>query len=120
MASPSNRRTAPYVIMNNHSQPPSVAYSARQPDQQSTLRSDDGIETLVDTPLQSINPDHIHVTTTSLFALVRRTQVCRSSIGNILQRNIFVFLQQAFRFLGVSIVACCISTYFVRGRERLI
>lgn len=90
MASPSNRqhrRTAPYVIMNNHSQPPSVAYSARQPDQQSTVKTDDGIETLADTPLQSISPDHIHVTTTSFFALVRRTQVCRSSIGKIFFRD---------------------------------
>lgn len=88
MASPSNRRTAPYVIMNNHNQPPSVAYSARPPD--------DGIETLTDTPLQTLNPEHIHVTTTSVFALVRRTQVCRTSTGKIL--HILCFFSKHFDF----------------------
>ena len=71
-----HRRTAPYVIMNNHTQPPSVAYSARPPDQESSIRTENGIDNLVNTPLQGT--DHIHVTTTSFFALVRRAQVCQN------------------------------------------
>jgi len=70
MSSPLNRqhrRTAPYVVMNNHTRPPSVAYSARQPDQEQS-----NIQTLPNSPLE----DEIHVTTTSLFNLVRRAQVC--------------------------------------------
>ena len=74
MASPLNRqhrRTAPYVVMNNHTKPPSVAYSSRQPDQEQTNTTENGIQALADTPLQQP-----HVQTTSLFDLVRRAQVC--------------------------------------------
>ena len=71
MSSPVNRRTAPYVIMNNHTQPPSVAYSARQ----QKLNPESGIENLARTPLQSPEQNQIDATTTSFFNLVRRAQV---------------------------------------------
>lgn len=73
MSSPTNRqhrRTAPYVIMNNHTRSPSVAYSARQPDQEN------GIQTLTNTPLQQPEQEEVRVVTTSLYDLVRRAQVC--------------------------------------------
>jgi len=79
MTSPTNRqhrRTAPYVIMNNHTQPPSVAYSARQPDQDQSNNSENVIQTLTNTPLHQTYQDEINVTTTSIFNLIRRAQVC--------------------------------------------
>lgn len=79
MTSPTNRqhrRTAPYVIMNNHTQPPSVAYSARQPDQDQSINPENGIQNLTNTPLEQLHQDEIDVRTTSLFDLVRRAQVC--------------------------------------------
>lgn len=78
MSSPSNRqhrRTAPYVVMNNHTQPPSVAYTARAPDQNSKLHPENGIENLTRTPLRSPEQEEIDVTTSSFFKLVRRAQV---------------------------------------------
>lgn len=69
-----NRRTAPYVIVNNHTQPPSVAYSARQPEQ--TNNQENGIQTLTNTPLQQTDQDEVNIATTSLYDLVRRAQVC--------------------------------------------
>jgi hypothetical protein len=57
--------------MNNHTKPPSVAYSSRQPDQEQLNNTENGIQALADTPLQQA-----HVQTTSLFNLVRRAQVC--------------------------------------------
>lgn len=71
MSSPVNRRTAPYVIMNNHTQPPSVAYSARE----NKFQPENGIENLARTPLQGPEQDQIDVTTSSFFNLVRRAQV---------------------------------------------
>ena len=70
MASPRNRRTAPYVIMNNHAQPPSVAYSARSPT--SLEPSDGAIRALAETPLQPPNSEE---RSTSFYRLVRRAQV---------------------------------------------
>lgn len=67
MASPRNRRTTPYVIMNNHSHPPSVAYSARSPDPVDT-----GIRALAETPLQQPQREE---RPTSFYRLVRRAQV---------------------------------------------
>ena len=75
MASPSNRqhrRTAPYVVMNNHTRSPSVAYSARPPDREQSNNNENTIQTLTNPPLQ----EEIDITTTSLFDLVRRAQVC--------------------------------------------
>jgi hypothetical protein len=74
MSSPLNRqhrRTAPYVIMNNHTRTPSVAYSARQPEQISN--SENSIQNLTNTP----NQNDIDVTTTSIYDIVRRAQVCQ-------------------------------------------
>ena len=73
MSSPVNRRSAPYVIMNNHTRSPSVAYSARPPDQDQSNNSENVIQSLT----EQINPDDVNVTTTSLFHLVRRAQVCK-------------------------------------------
>ncbi len=75
MSSPLNRqhrRTAPYVVMNNHTRPPSVAYSAGQTDQEQSNNSENAIQNLTNTPYQ----EEIHVTTTPLFNLIRRAQVC--------------------------------------------
>jgi hypothetical protein len=62
--------------MNNHTQPPSVAYSARQPDQDQSNNSETVIQTLTNTPLHQTYQDEINVTTTSIFNLIRRAQVC--------------------------------------------
>ena len=108
-ASPSHRqhrRTAPYVIMNNHTQPPSVAYSARQSEQESPFKPENGIDNLANTPLQGAHREHIHITTTSFYALARRAQVCRKRIFQGEKFDV-LFFQQAFRFLGVSRFACC-------------
>ena len=94
MSSPLNRqhrRTAPYVIMNNHAGSPSVAYSARQPDQDQSFNPENGIQNLARTPLQQPHQDEVDVATTSLFDLVRRAQVRR-----ILKKNNF-FKNHFFR-----------------------
>jgi hypothetical protein len=107
MSSPTNRRTAPYVIMNNHSRPPSVAYSARQPDQEQLNTGENGIQTLTDAPHQ----DELDiVATTTLFNLVRRAQVC-----------LFVFLfccflikiyfSECIKFCRCKYIACYLSLY---------
>ena len=70
MASPRNRRTTPYVIMNNHSHPPSVAYSARSAP--SLDPADTGIRALAETPLQQPQREE---RPTSFYRLVRRAQV---------------------------------------------
>jgi len=79
MASPLNRqhrRTAPYVVMNNHTRSPSVAYSARPPDQEQSNHNENVIQTLTNTPLQQPQQEELDATTTSLSDLVRRAQVC--------------------------------------------
>jgi hypothetical protein len=83
MSSPLNRRTAPYVIMNNHTRSPSVAYSARQPDQEQSTNPENTIENLTNTRHQ----DDVDVTTTTLFDLVRRAQVCGFSINRFSGRK---------------------------------
>jgi hypothetical protein len=90
MSSPLNRqhrRTAPYVIMNNHTRPPSVAYSARQSDQEQSNNTENNIQTLPNSSLE----DEIHVTTTSLFNLVRRAQVCLIYINSFFRKKKFIF-----------------------------
>ncbi|CAF0786655.1 unnamed protein product [Adineta steineri] len=88
MTSPSNRqhrRTAPYVVMNNHTQPPTVAYSAREKQSNNT---DNVIQTLANTPLQQ--PDELDVASTTLFDLVRRAQNTLNFVGRIrrwMQKN---------------------------------
>ncbi|UJR16327.1 hypothetical protein I4U23_003233 [Adineta vaga] len=88
MRSPSDRqhrRTAPYVVMNNHAQPPSVAYSARQPDSELSTATDSVIRTLANTPLQQPHREE-----TSFYDLVRRAQNAVNLIGRVrrwMQRN---------------------------------
>lgn len=103
MSSPLTRRTVPYVIMNNHTRSPSVAYSARPPDQESSINPENTVENLTNT----LHPNDVDVTTTSLFHLVRRAQVCREFIRESKRKSIF--FQNTFNFLGVSKYACCVS-----------
>ncbi|CAF3055419.1 unnamed protein product [Rotaria socialis] len=80
MASPLNRRhrrTAPYVIMNNNTQLPAVAYSARQPDQENSANSNNGIQILTNTPLEQPQQEQMQRAALSLFDLVRRAQRIR-------------------------------------------
>ncbi|CAF1114995.1 unnamed protein product [Rotaria sp. Silwood1] len=86
MTSPLNRqhrRTAPYVIMNNHTRPPSVAYSARQPDQDQSTNAENSIQTLTDTPLQQPPQEQIEIATISLFNLIRRAQSALNITGRL-------------------------------------
>lgn len=104
MASPLNRqhrRTAPYVIMNNHSQPPSVAFSARSAPSTSNNETEisttpeNGIRTLVETPLQQPNQENLR-SETSFFALVRRAQVCHiefASAFRFFTMKFFIFAE---------------------------
>ena len=62
--------------MNNHSQPPSVAYSARVPDREQLTHQDNAIQPLADTPLEDTGQGRLDVATTSVNTLVRRAQVC--------------------------------------------
>lgn len=85
MASPlnrRNRRTSPYVVMNNHTQPPSVAYSARQPDQEQLNNNEHGIQVLTNTPLQQPNQKQYRTATQSLFDIAQRIQVCYFALEN--------------------------------------
>ena len=79
-ASPLNRqyrRTAPYVIMNNRTQSPSVAYSVRKPEQEQINNDDDNVQILNNNiPFQSSHKEEFRKTNRSLFDLVRRVQVC--------------------------------------------
>ena len=100
MRSPSDRqhrRTAPYVVMNNHTQPPSVAYSARQPTTETSTNSTNVIQRLATTPLQQP-----HQKQNSFYNLVRRAQVClqvSSYFAWIFYAYIF---QNAVNIVGVS------------------
>jgi hypothetical protein len=70
MESSSNHRTTPYVILNNQSQQPSVSYSARQSDKKELNKPGNGIQTIVDTPLE--NP---HIVIRSFYYFTRSIQV---------------------------------------------
>jgi hypothetical protein len=94
MSSPLNRRTAPYVIMNNHTRSPSVAYSARQPDQEQSTNPENTIENLTNTRHQ----DDVDVTTTTLFDLVRRAQVCGFSINRFSGRKNQIIFSECIKF----------------------
>lgn len=53
MASRLKRRTAPHVIMNNHSQQPSVSNSTQPANQEQINKTENGNQTIAtDTPLQ--------------------------------------------------------------------
>lgn len=79
MTSPLNRRhrrTAPYVVVNNHTQPPSVAYSARLPDQENLTNVENNIQVLSSTLNEQTQPTRIQRSATSLVNFARRAQVC--------------------------------------------
>ena len=118
MASPLNRqhrRTAPYVIMNNHSQPPSVAYSARSIPSTNN-EQENGIRALADTPLQQPHQENLR-STISFFALVRRAQVCHIEFAFSFELSDFfffkIFLQNVFSFVGVSFIVGHSSLFIV-------
>jgi len=70
MASLLNRRTAPHVVINNHSQPSSISYSTRQSNQKELNKPESGIQTIVNTPHG--NPRD---TPRSFYSLTRAIQV---------------------------------------------
>ncbi len=87
MSSPLHRRSAPYVIMNNHTRSPSVAYSARPPDQEQSANSENPIQSLT----EPANLDDVNVTTTSFFHLFRRAQVCKDFYQPVFEKKTHFF-----------------------------
>jgi hypothetical protein len=70
MVSTLNHQTASYVIMNHQSQHPSVSYSTQQSNQKELNKLENGIQTIVDTPLQTP-----HIMTRSSYSFTRAIQV---------------------------------------------
>jgi hypothetical protein len=70
MTSLLNHRTTPYVIINTQSQQRSVSYSTQQSDEKELHKSENDIQTIVDTPLR--NP---HILTRSFYTFTRAIQV---------------------------------------------
>jgi len=70
MESSLNHRSTPYVVMNDQSQQPSVFYSTRQSHQNELNKPGNGIQTIVDTPLE--NP---HIVLRSFYCFTRSIQV---------------------------------------------
>jgi hypothetical protein len=67
MASLLNRRNTPYIVVNNHSQ---VSYSTRHSNHEQLNKTENGIQTIDDTP--SKKP---HIATRSLYRFTRAIQV---------------------------------------------
>lgn len=75
MSSTSNRRTAPYVIMDNQKQTASVAFSSRSVENDDLADPEVGIRALADTPLQAPPRKTLQSRLDSFYLLVRRVQV---------------------------------------------
>ncbi|CAF1682904.1 unnamed protein product, partial [Adineta ricciae] len=110
MRSPSDRqhrRTAPYVVMNNHTQPPSVAYSARQPNEETSTNSTNVIQRLATTPLQQPHQEQ-----SSFYNLVRRAQVC------LQVSSYFAWIFYAYIFQNAVNIVGRVRRWIQRNQER--